>query len=143
MIPFSLLTLDHIVLRVADLTKSLGFYCDALGASVEKVQEDIGLWQLRAGTSLIDLIPLAGTLGARGGKGPGPEGRNLDHFALEIAPFDEDKIHAHLVHHGIAILEEGARYGAGGVGPAIYIRDPDGNIVELKSSTGVHHPHTA
>ncbi len=135
MIPFTLLTLDHIVLRVADLSKSLAFYCEGLGASLEKVQDDIGLWQLRVGTSLIDLVPLAGTLGARGGRGPGQEGRNLDHFALSIAPFDRDKIHAHLTRHGIAIVEEGARYGANGVGPAIYLRDPDGNIVELKAAT--------
>ena len=133
MIPFTLLTLDHIVLRVADLSQSLAFYCEGLGASLEKVQDDIGLWQLRAGTSLIDLVPLAGMLGARGGKGPGQQDRNLDHFALEITPFDRDVIHAHLARHGIAIIEEGARHGARGVGPALYICDPDGNMVGLKA----------
>ena len=122
MAPFSLLALDHIVLRVADLAKSLGFYRDVPGASVEKVQDDIGLWQLRAGTSLIDLVPLAGMLGARGGRGPGQQDRNLDHFALEITSFDRDVTHAHL-----------ARHGARGVGPALYICDPDGNMVGLKA----------
>lgn len=130
--PFSIHTLDHVVLRVADLTKSLAFYVDALGCRMDKVQETLGLYQLRAGTALIDLVPLDGRLGREGGAGPGKEGRNLDHLALEISPYDEDAIRAHLAAHGIAIGESGRRYGARGFGPSLYIADPDGNVVELK-----------
>ena len=54
--------LDHIVLRVVDLDKMLRFYCGALGCSVERRQEEIGLIQLRAGRSLIDLVPVNGKL---------------------------------------------------------------------------------
>src|SRR3546814_15996501 len=73
-----------------------------------------------------------GKLGATGGAAPGREGRNVDHFAIAIAPFDEPAIRSHLAHHGVAIEQAGPRYGAEGEGPSIYIADPEGNIVELK-----------
>jgi hypothetical protein len=95
-------------------------------------RDDIGLIQLRAGESVIDLVPLAGKLGRAGGAGPGKEGRNLDHFALEIAPFDEASIRAHITRCGAEAGESGRRYGARGYGPSIYLTDPDGNVVELK-----------
>ncbi len=132
MIPFTLRKLDHVVLRVADREKSLAFYRDVLGCPVDKIQDRIGLYQVRAGDSLIDLIPLDEPLGRLGGAGPGREGRNLDHFALQVIPFDEAAIRAHLEKHGVEITDAGRRYGAEGDGPSIYIRDPDGNIVELK-----------
>ncbi|HEX5278610.1 MAG TPA: VOC family protein [Micropepsaceae bacterium] len=130
--PFKLLAIDHVVLRITDITRSLAFYVDALGCTVEKLQDDIGLTQLRAGSSLIDLVPLTRKLGRAGGAAPGKEGRNVDHFALDIEPFDEVAIRAHLQAHGIAIGESGRRYGAKGYGPSIYVTDPDGNTVELK-----------
>ena len=70
--------------------------------------------------------------GRRAAQPPGAEGRNVDHFALEIAPFDEAAFRAHLGAHGIAVEEVGRRYGAKGYGPSIYVADPDGNKVELK-----------
>lgn len=132
--PFHIERIDHVVLRVADLDRALAFYVDALGCTVEKVQAEIGLTQLRAGDSLIDLVPLDGLLGRQGGAGPGAEGRNVDHVCLKISPFDVDRIVAHLRANGIAPPEEGAvsRYGAEGQGPSLYVRDPDGNTVELK-----------
>lgn len=132
MIPFTLRNLDHVVLRVRDVEKSLQFYRDVLGCPVDKIQERVGLWQVRAGESLIDLVPLDGPLGKMGGAGPGAEGRNLDHFAIQIAPFDEAAIRAHLAAHQVEITDSGRRYGAEGDGPSIYLRDPDGNVVELK-----------
>ena len=130
--PFRLRQIDHVVLRVRDKDASLRFYCDVLGCTLDKVQEAIGLWQVRAGTSLIDLVPLDGLLGKIGGAGPQKEGRNVDHFAIQIAPFDEDAIRAHLAAHNVTITDSGRRYGAEGDGPSIYILDPDGNAVELK-----------
>jgi len=130
--PFRLRQIDHVVLRVRDKDTSLRFYCDVLGCTLDKVQEAIGLWQVRAGTSLIDLVPLGGLLGKIGGAGPEKEGRNVDHFAIQIAPFDEAAIRAHLAQHNVTITDAGRRYGAEGDGPSIYILDPDGNSVELK-----------
>ena len=137
-VPFVLRAIDHVVLRVRNLDASLHFYCDVLGCSLDKVQEKIGLWQVRAGSSLIDLVPLDGMLGKRGGTAPGTEGRNLDHFALQITPFDEDKVRKHLAQHRIEIVESGQRYGAEGTGPSVYIHDPDGNTIELKGPVAQH-----
>jgi glyoxylase I family protein len=130
--PFALKQIDHVVLRVANLEASLAFYRDALGCALDKAQEKIGLWQVRAGSSLIDLVPLDGMLGKLGGEGPGREGRNMDHFAVEIAPFDDAQIRAHLAAHGVEVVDAGTRYGAKGSGPSLYVLDPDGNSVELK-----------
>lgn len=76
----------------------------------------------------MSLRPLAG----RGGAPPGADGRNIDHFAVELAAFDADALRAHLEAHGVAAGDVGRRYGARGNGPSMYIRDPDGNVVELK-----------
>jgi glyoxylase I family protein len=130
------LALDHVVLRVSDLDRARTFYCDVLGCSFEKWQEQFGLLQLRAGSALIDIIALDGPLGRVGGAGPGKEGRNLDHFCLRIAPFDEAALRAHLAAHGVEAGETVQRYGAEGSGPSLYITDPDGNMVELKGPPG-------
>ena len=129
---FSILGLDHLVLRVRQLDTMLAFYCDALGCSVERRQDEIGLVQLRAGTSLIDLVPVDGKLGRAGGAAPGAQARNLDHFCLRIAPFDEAHIRRQLAAHGMEAGPVESRYGAEGEGPSIYLEDPEGNVVELK-----------
>jgi len=127
-----LLGIDHVVFRVTDLARSLAFYCDALGCTLEKTQEAIGLWQLRAGNALIDLVPVTGKLGAAGGAPPATQGRNVDHVCLRVDPFDEGAIRAHLARHAVSAGPTEARSGAEGVGPSIYISDPDGNVIELK-----------
>jgi glyoxylase I family protein len=124
--------IDHVVLRVRDVAAAKRFYCDALGCTVERESDALGLHQLRAGRSLIDLVPIAGPLGKLGGAGPGVEGRNVDHFALTLAAFDADAIAKHLRAHGIEPGDVAQRYGAEGLGPSLYVRDPDGNVVELK-----------
>lgn len=130
--PFLIKQLDHIVLRVVELDRMLRFYQDVLGCTMERRQEDLGLYQVRAGASLIDLVPVDGKLGRAGGAAPGPEGRNLDHFCLRVDPYDEAAIRAHLKAHGVEPGESGSRYGAEGEGPSLYLRDPEGNMIELK-----------
>lgn len=124
--------LDHLVLRVLDLERMLRFYCDVLGCTIDRRQDAIGLIQLRAGRSLIDLVPVDGKLGSAGGAAPGPEGRNLDHFCVRVEPFDAAAIRVHLEAHGIAPGSVESRYGAEGEGPSLYVTDPEGNVVELK-----------
>ena len=130
--PIEIGGLDHVVLRVRDVDAALRFYCDVLGCREERRIENLGLVQLRAGDALIDLVDLGAPLGQAGGAGPGAEGRNVDHFALRLAAFDEARLRSHLEAHGVEPGEVGQRYGAGGMGPSMYIRDPDGNVVELK-----------
>lgn len=129
---FAVKGLDHIVLRTADAARLIAFYRDVLGCAVERSREDLGLWHLRAGAALIDIVDAAGPLGRPGGAAPGPEGRNLDHLCLRLQPFDEAAVRAHLAAHGIDALAAVPRFGAEGDGPSVYIADPDGNTVELK-----------
>lgn len=124
--------LDHVVLRVSNLERSIAFYRDVLGCPVERRLEEFGLVQLRAGDSLIDLVDIASPLGKAGGNAPIPNARNMDHFALALSSFDETAIRAHLLRFGVEADETRRLYGAEGYGPAIYLRDPDGNTVELK-----------
>ena len=124
--------IDHLVLRVVDLEQMLRFYCGALGCTIERRQDEIGLVQLRAGRSLIDLVPVAGKLGRMGGAAPARQGRNMDHFCLRVEPFDADAIRAHLAAHGVEAGNVESRYGAEGEGPSMYLSDPEGNVVELK-----------
>lgn len=129
---FHIRDIDHLVLRVVDLETMLHFYCGALGCTVERRQDEIGLVQLRAGRSIVDLVPVDGKLGKAGGAAPGKEGRNLDHFCLRVEPFDEPSIRSHLQAQGIDVGPVSSRYGAEGEGPSIYLTDPEGNVVELK-----------
>lgn len=129
---FRILGIDHLVLRTGNVTALMRFYVDVLGCSVERVQAEFGLIQLRAGGGLIDLVALDGPLGRAGGAGPGREGRNLDHFCLRLDPFDADTIGTHLRAHGVEPGPVEMRFGAEGKGPSIYVHDPDGNMVELK-----------
>lgn len=128
--------IDHLVLRVVDLDKMLRFYCQALGCSVERRQEALGLVQLRAGRSLLDLVPVDSPLGRAGGRAPGEQGRNLDHFCFRVEPFDAAAITAHLRAHGATPGPVAQRFGAEGQGPSIYVADPEGNMVELKGPPG-------
>lgn len=130
--PLPLAGIDHVVLRVRDIERMLGFYRDVLGCTLAKHNAPLDLWHLDAGGSMIDLIPVDGKLGSKGGAAPGAEGRNLDHVALKVDPFDGDAILAHLKAHGIASEDVKTRFGADGDGPSIYLSDPEGNGVELK-----------
>lgn len=131
--PFSVQRIDHIVLRVRDLHRSVGFYREVLGCRVVRERADLGLIHLRAGASMIDLISVDGRLGSRGGAAPGIEARNVDHLCLRIDPFDEQALVAHLARHGLAPAGPAeTNFGAEGEGLSLYFTDPDGNVIELK-----------
>jgi glyoxylase I family protein len=127
---FHITGVDHVVVRTADQARALGFYRDVLGLRVEREQPELGLVQLRAGRSLIDLIPVGPT------DPPDARRPNIDHFALGVWPFEEAALRAHLAAARVAVVESGLRYGAGGEGPSLYVRDPDGNKIELKAAAG-------
>jgi glyoxylase I family protein len=135
--------IDHIVIRAADPAAMTRFYCDALGCHVEREQRELGLTQLRAGRSLIDLVAIGGPLDRDGAKGAigatsatdtsaGAAGRNMDHLCLRVESFDGDALKAHLAPFGARPGDVVERYGAEGYGPSLYLFDPEGNMVELK-----------
>ena len=126
------LTLGHTTLAAHDLDRLSTFYCDVLGCHVDRRRDDLGLVQLRAGRSQIDLVDIAGELGRTGGAAAGAEGRNMDHFCIRIEPFDATAIIAWLNAGNVPHEAPKARYGADGYGFSIYIRDPEDNEVELK-----------
>lgn len=130
--PFTLEALDHVVLRVRAMPPMLDFYCRVLGCTLEKTQEAIGLWQVRAGSALIDLLD-CGAATERVGSASAVDGpRNMDHFCLRVAGFDERAMRAWLEEQGARVGTGGTRYGAEGSGPSLYVFDPEGNQVELK-----------
>ncbi len=129
---FQIKGIDHVVIRARDLGPMLEFYIDVLGCALERQNEEIGLYQLRAGASLIDLVPVDGVLGRAGGAGPGAEGRNVDHVCLRVEPFDGDGLIEWLESRGASPGKVESRYGADGPGPSLYLADPEGNVIELK-----------
>jgi len=133
MSPFSVQRIDHLVLRVRDLQRSVAFYENAIGCTVVRWRDDLGLVHLRAGASMIDLISIDGELGRKGGAAPQAGGRNLDHVCLRIEPFDESVVVAHLASIGVAPRDKASvNFGAEGEGLSLYFEDLDRNVVELK-----------
>jgi glyoxylase I family protein len=121
--PYTPLGLDHIVLRVRDQAISRRFYIELLGCTLDHVNDQISLVQLRFGEQLIDLLPAAA----------GEPHGGLDHFCLSIRCADLGKAADALRQRGVDVDGDVVeRRGAYGRGPSLYIRDPDGYRIELK-----------
>ena len=129
---FKIHGIDHLVLRVSNLAASRKFYEGLLGCVMERELPDVGLYQLRAGRQLIDLVPVGGKLADD--SEVLQKNKNLDHFCLTVSPFEPEAIIERMVLAGVVCSEVGSRYGADGYGLSIYIIDPDGNTVELKAA---------
>ena len=120
--------LDHLVLRVDDLDSTLSFYTDALGLEPLRVDEfrrgEVPFPSVRiSANSLIDLVPKARM----------PGSNNVDHFCL-VVEGDLDGLASELQARGVEVTgESGRRWGAHGWGNSIYVSDPEGNTIELKS----------
>ncbi len=126
--------IDHIVLRTSKIKAMLDFYCNVLGCTIEReTTTETGLTQLRAGSALIDLVAVDSDLGRMGGGAPTKTENSMDHFCLQLKPILEIEIEKHLKKHGIVVGSFQDRYGAQGLGKSIYIEDPEGNTVELRS----------
>jgi len=129
--PFALEGLDHVVLLVDDMEAAKSFYREVVGCSVDRSLPQFGMLQMRAGVALIDLVDIGSEAGAWG-RPDVAGGRNVDHVCIATGPWDEAAMRAHLDAHGVAIVEEGVRYGARGEGMSFYVKDPAGNTIELK-----------
>jgi len=132
--PFNSTNFDHLVLRVQDVERSIRFYEDVVGCSVDRRRPELGLYHLRCGEIMIDLVDLKGPLGRTGSLADHGTG-NVDHFCLRIEPFDEAALHSFLKLHGIEAGAAEQRYGATCTALSIYFHDPDGNQVEFKAET--------
>ena len=130
--PVSVLGLDHLNLRVADLDRALAFYTGVLGMREVKRNTrgdgSVSLVALRAGNCVVFLQPSAGYTPPADDKASG-----LDHYSLEIEAHDPPALAAHLRAHNVPIVAGPVkRWGGHGDGTSIYVRDPDGHEVELK-----------
>ncbi len=132
--PINIRLIDHVVIRVRNLVRMIDFYCDVLGCRLERGPGKNGLAQLRAGDSLIDLVDAAGPPGRQSGGRLHHEVGNMDHVCLQVQPWDADAISNHLKKHDVEVGDVVTRYGALGSGPSLYIKDPEGNGVELKGT---------
>ena len=125
--------IDHIVLRTEHPGEMIRFYSQVLGCTIERaLPANIGLTQLRAGESLIDIVSMDSQLGRAGGPPPTGIGNSVDHFCLQIEKITEEDLTAWLESHGVEVGDFAVRYGAEGFGVSVYVRDPDGNVVELR-----------
>lgn len=125
--------IDHLVLRTDQPHELIAFYSDVLGCKLERTLEpEVGLYQLRAGNALIDIVPVASELGRKGGGPPTTLNNNLDHLCLQLEDIPLDDLLLYLKQHDVEIGDVAERYGATGMGESVYIYDPDGNVVELK-----------
>ena len=116
--------LDHVVLEVADVDRSLEFYVNVLGLAPERVAEfqagAAGFPSVRAGSVLIDLFP-------RERPAPGP-----NHLCVEV-DVAADAMTAELDQHEVPHGAAQRRWGARGEGWSVYVHDPDGHQVEVRT----------
>jgi glyoxylase I family protein len=129
--PFALEGIDHILLLVNGMKPAAQFYADVLGCTVEGALPQYGMLQLRAGAALIDLVDISAPEAAWA-KPPVTGGRNFDHLCLALGAHDEAELRRHLARHHVEIIEEGVHGGSRGESLSLYVRDPSGNVIELK-----------
>lgn len=128
--------LDHIVLNVGDIQRSVKFYTEVLGLQAERLDEfkagKVGFPSVRInGDTIIDLFPVrdAGDTETKTEKRQG----NLNHFCVVIGQQDFSGIVDYLAHHGITVREGPvSRWGARGRATSVYFLDPDGNEIEIR-----------
>jgi catechol 2,3-dioxygenase-like lactoylglutathione lyase family enzyme len=122
--PVRVTGMDHVVLIVSDVERSVAWYGGQLGIPCERLEEwrrgEVLFPSLRLDVStLIDLLPGS------------PEGRNVDHIALTVEHVDLQE----LADSGRFDVVAGPAdlFGARGQGLGLYVRDPDGHVVELRT----------
>ena len=129
--PFAVEGIDHVLLLVEGMAEARAFYDNILLCSFEEALPQYGMALFRAGGASINLVDIA----VAEGSWALPEvkgGRNLDHFCLSLGAHDETALRRHLADHGVEIIEESFHSGSRGESLSLYVRDPSGNVIELK-----------
>ena len=124
--------IDHIVLRTKRLPELLEFYCDKLGLKVERHLKKFGLYQLRAGFALLDILDRTVADAEEEATDSTKRDPQYDHFCLAVAELNAQELVEWLDAEEIPHGKVERRYGATGEGTSIYAEDPDGRRVELK-----------
>jgi glyoxylase I family protein len=129
--PFSLVGIDHVVFLVDDMSRAIEFYARVLGCVPGYSYPALGMEQVWCGSALIVLWDTT-HLGAASAVPEIRGGRNVDHLCIATSPFKPEAMRAHLTAHSVPILREASHGGARGMGHSFYIRDPFGNVLEIK-----------
>jgi catechol 2,3-dioxygenase-like lactoylglutathione lyase family enzyme len=119
------LALDHFVLVVTDVERTLDWYGRHAGLVAERVDEwrrgEVPFPSLRVDEqTIIDVIPGYAVDEKRG---------HLDHVCFAVSPEDLAELAAD---QQLEIVDKGPRFGARGIGESIYVRDPDDLLVEFR-----------
>lgn len=131
--PFRLEAIDHVVIRSFNKDNLIAFYINVIGCELTWDRPEIGLTHLRAGDTMIDIVSINHASGEKFTSQDGGSCKNVDHLCLCISPFDFEALRTHLEAFGINVAPPEMRFGARGFAPSIYLTDPEGNGIELKS----------
>ena len=129
--PFTLTGMDHVVFLVDDMARALAFYHQVIGCQPGYSYPALGMEQVWAGSALIVLWDVSHP-GAAAAVPAVKGGRNVDHVCIATSPVAPAALRAHFAAHGVVIEREATHGGARGVGHSTYIRDPFGNLLEIK-----------
>ena len=116
--------IDHLVLCVRDVEASVRWYREHLGLAAERLEQwrdgEVPFVSLRVNDStLVDLVE------------QGPDGRNVDHVAYVTDRTSFDAFVA--AHEDLIEMGPASLFGARGHGDGVYVRDPDGHRVEVRT----------
>lgn len=116
--------LDHLVLRVRDMERSVAWYCDVLGLEAVRLEE----WRRGEAPFVSVRVNERTIIDLQVGE---VTGVNVDHFALVVSGADLDELAASGRFGDVAPPR--SLFGARGQGTGIYVKDPDGHTVELRA----------
>ena len=134
MTPIKITELDHIVLNVADVERSLKFYVEHMGLRGERVDEfragKAGFPSVRINAeTIIDLFPRNDPPAA-----DGKANSNMNHFCMVVDAAEFPGVVEYLKQNHIEIREGPvSRWGARGQATSVYFLDPDGNMIEIRA----------
>ena len=132
--PAPLITgIDHVVLRVSNMSVMKSFYCDVLGCALVREVPRLGLVHLQAGNAMIDLIERRSSdlwiTGLR------EETSSLHHLCFATSNPCMESVREQLRQTGLEVGAIAERFGASGTAPSFYLHDPENNTIELRGET--------